>query len=362
MTIELYDYFVQQGHEVEIFTNTVSPKLEEYLFEKNIRFSTPSSFVIMEEYDLVWVQHQNIPDAFFDRNPLVGNWIFHHMSPFEPLCFTLNAEFENSLSDLILTNSPETREKLGSLGIDLSKVETLGNPAPLEFFNFPEDNKSNSYFLFVSNHPPVEIIEAMEILSRKEIQFIHLGMGSPWAVSRRVTPRDIAGASVVISIGKTIQYSLAMNKRIFIYDYFGGDGFISSVEKFKENAFYNFSGRNSRNIKSSSEIVSELINFVKNGSFLLESIKDADLETYNLPLRIQGILNGLNFTKKSAFFTSLDPRNVEVFRGALQSLRRSIIQESELLKLYTNAIAERDSAIAERDSAIAERDGESKNL
>jgi hypothetical protein len=260
----------------------------------------------MEEYDLVWIHHQNIPNQFFDSNPRIGKWIFHHMSPFEPLEFTLNADFENALSDQIFTNSLETRQKLGALGLDLSRTETLGNPAPQEFFDYPQEEKSNSYFLFVSNHPPAEIIETMEIFLKTGINFIHLGMGSRWAVSRRVTPDDLAGASVVISIGKTIQYSLAMKKNVYIYDHFGGDGYISSVENFKENAFYNFSGRNSRNTASASEIVSQLMSFENNDPFLNGIVQNIDLKFYNLPLRMEAILEVMDFTKKSAFLDLVD--------------------------------------------------------
>ena len=240
VTLELYDYFDKQGHEVEIFANVVSKDMEAYLLEKNVSFSTPSSFILSDTYDLLWVHQQTIPIKFFEKNPSIGAIIFNHMSPFLDLESSLNSEIENALSEKILTNSEETAQKIKSLGINDSKVVVFENPVPEIFFNFPSDQRSNTYFLFISNHPPEEVLEAMEILSEMGETFIHIGKGSKWAISKRISPREIAGASVVISIGKSVQYAIAMRKAFYIYDINGGDGFIKSVENFKENALYNF--------------------------------------------------------------------------------------------------------------------------
>jgi hypothetical protein len=356
VTLELYDHFSNQGHNVEIFTNTVSREIEEYLALSGTHYSTPSSFVPKKEYDLVWIQHQNIPNNFFEENPLVGKCIFHHMSPIEPLEFTLNADFENIVSDQILTNSLETAEKLNSLGIDMSKVQTFGNPAPQGFFEFPDQKKSNSYFLFISNHPPDVLLEAMDMLSEMGKPFIHLGMGSNWAESRRVVPSDLAGASAVISIGKTIQYCIAMQKTFFIYDYFGGDGFVSSVRNFQDNVHFNFSGRNSKKKKTSKEILLELLDFEANNPYELKYVTQVDRDSYHLPTKINEIFEEFDFSEKTSFLRNVEPKDLGVFQGALTSLRRSIIGEGNLSKGYRSAVAERDSAVAERDSAVAERD------
>jgi hypothetical protein len=278
------------------------------------------------------------------------------MSPFEPLEFTMNPEIENSLADIILANSSETAQKLDSMGIDLDRIEVFGNPAPRVFFDFPQNQKSNSYFLFITNHPPLEILEAMEILSERGETFIHIGMGSKWADARRVTPKDLAEASVVISIGKTIQYAIAMKKTFYIYDHFGGDGFISSIDNFKSNSFFNFSGRNNRKVKRAEDIVYELLNYSKNDPFVSGYVTDQDFAHFNLQLRLNLMLADLDFSEKSHFLDKLDHKQVNVFSGTIEVIRRSLIQESLTSKTSVSALAERDSALAERDSALAERD------
>ena len=130
LSLELYDFFTKSGHDVEIFTNVISSEMQKFIEYEKVTVSTPNTFTICSEYDLVWIHHQNIPSEFFQANPLVGKVIFHHMSPFESLEFTLNADFENKVSDLILANSTETSEKLSLLGIDSAKVETFNNTAP----------------------------------------------------------------------------------------------------------------------------------------------------------------------------------------------------------------------------------------
>jgi hypothetical protein len=356
VTLELYEFFVSNGHDVEIFTNVISPEMQEYLQKEKIFVSTPSTFAICDEYDLVWVHHQNIPSGFFDKNPLVGNWIFHHMSPFEPLEFTLNANFENSLSKVVLANSLETLEKLGSLGINLSKVEVFNNPAPASFSEYPDAKKSDSYFLFISNHPPLEILQAMDILEEMGQPFIHIGSGSRWAVSRRVMADDLAGATVVVSIGKTIQYSITMQKCFFVYDHFGGDGFVSSKSNFSENSKFNFSGRNSRSNKSAQQIVSELLQFESQNPYILGYVTDEDRVNFNLQTKIEGLFSRLDFSMKLPFLAHVEPKSLEVFRGSLDSIRRSIVNEFNMSVNYSIALAERDSAVAQRDSAVAQRD------
>ena len=42
VTLELYEYFSKQGHDVEIFTNVVGLEMERHLAEKNVRFFTPA--------------------------------------------------------------------------------------------------------------------------------------------------------------------------------------------------------------------------------------------------------------------------------------------------------------------------------
>jgi len=345
VTLELYEYFSEQGHDVEIFTNIVSRKMEIHLLENNVKFFTPDSFVVSMEYDLVWVHQQTIPLVFFEKNPKVGRWIFHHMSPNEPLEFTLDAEIENTLSEYVLANSVETALKLKKLGIDESKVSVLGNPAPEIFFKFPAEKKSNSYYLFISNHPPLEILEAMKILIQKGENIVHIGMGSQWAVSRIVTPDDVACASVVISIGKSIQYSIAMKKNFFIYDRFGGDGFIYSEENFMDNYMYNFSGRNSRNSKSAKEIVSELLNFEMRNPHSRDYIDSDHYQMFNLNGRMEGLLGGIDFSQKTFFLDKVNVQQFEVFRGTIENIGRLIVRAS-------NAEAEKAKIVAEYNAML----------
>jgi hypothetical protein len=342
VTLELYEVFLNQGHDVAIFTNGVSQEMKIHLLKSGVQFFTPSSFVCGEEYDLVWVHQQTIPLAFFESNPIIGSWIFHHMSPFESLELTLNAEIENTLSECVLSNSMETALKLKSLGINDSKVFVLGNPAPDIFFDFPENQKSNSYFLFISNHPPEEILEAMKILADKGEKLVHIGMGSQWADSRRVTPHDLAGASVVISIGKSIQYCIAMKKNFFIYDHFGGDGFVRSSENFKANAFFNFSGRNSGEKKSAQEIVSELLNSDSRNPHSLKYIDSDEYKQYNLSKRVKEIIEGINFNKKSTFLEKVDSQQIQILRGTIEIIGRFI-------RAFLSAETGRKQVIAERN-------------
>ena len=92
------------------------------------------------------------------------------------------------------------------------------------------------------------------MLADKGVSTRHIGVGHDY---RLIQPADIAGADAVISIGKSVAYAIAQCKPVFMYDHFGGDGWLSP-ENFVHSQTYNFSGRPARRRCTAEAIVREV--------------------------------------------------------------------------------------------------------
>jgi hypothetical protein len=82
----------------------------------------------------------------------------------------------------------------------------------------------------------------------------HIGLGHDY---RLVQPADIASADAVISIGKSVAYVIAQRKPVYMYDHFGGDGWLTP-ENFVHSQTHNFSGRPSCNKRTAGAIAHEI--------------------------------------------------------------------------------------------------------
>jgi hypothetical protein len=93
--------------------------------------------------------------------------------------------------------------------------------------------------LLISNHPPQEAVEALDILEKYGVRVRLVGRNGYY---RRVTPDLLARTSAIISIGKSVQYAIAQGIPAYVYDRYGGPGYLSA-ENYDKAEYYNFSGR-----------------------------------------------------------------------------------------------------------------------
>jgi hypothetical protein len=122
-------------------------------------------------------------------------------------------------------------------------------------FHFERDHHPLKNVLFVSNNQPAEMVEAARLLSRRGYVTRFLGRGYEF---KRLEPSDIAWADCVVTIGKTARYSLASSTPTFIYDRFGGDGYVTA-ENYALNEANNFSGRPNCRSLDAAGIADEII-------------------------------------------------------------------------------------------------------
>jgi hypothetical protein len=315
-TLELAGQLQKLGHTVTIYS--YAPGLPAVaLFEaRGLTVVQPGeehgeAALRLGDFDFVWVHHQVLPRSFiidlttgnFDTIP---KFIFNHMSPFDsiPLEFPYIFNLEKSLSGKSLFNSPETmRHFLGKFSwLQELNIGLYQNPAPMEYCEFGIPIISNSSetkkFLIVSNHPPTELKSALRILSAAGHVVIFRGATEEES-PRLIQPQEIAECTAVISIGKTVQYCLVMGAPIYVYDHFGGPGFLN-LENFSNAEFHNFSGRGFGK-KTAENIARELVDFNSTDQlFQVTNLQNFRIK-YNIENAISAALMNVSQPRLSAW-------------------------------------------------------------
>ncbi len=246
VTLELSEYFMSAGWEVVVFTWFLSGQMKKEFEKKNIFVTTDENDNNLSGADCVWVHHQAIPRIVLSeaktnkKSPL---FIFFHMSASEwiyleqPYIF----ELEKKLAAKSVFVSEEARDfvirKYPSVA---PKTEIMPNLAPEHYNDFRYDiDRKLEKILVVSNHLPKEVLELKELVDNSKLKIKFIGEGGKKLL---ITPEIISEADLVITIGKTVQYCLSEGVPVFIYDHFGGPGYLTE-KNYIEAEKHNFSGR-----------------------------------------------------------------------------------------------------------------------
>lgn len=264
VTLDLATHLQESGAEVVVYASFIGDPAKSLFEERSIRVvddavMTSVSFV---DFDHVWINSQVLPESMVGqlRAPLPENmpsFIFLHMSAihFAPDEHPYIHQLEERLSSLSLFISPETRRKLLPYFEREMVTEVYPNPTPTEFARRPYDPRPGpQQVLIVSNHADPELMRAKDLLAARGLQVRHVG--STGEGQSLITPEVLADADVVISIGKTVQYCLVAGRPVYVYDRFGGYGYLDD-DRLDLAARRNFSGRGGRELVAE-QIVEEV--------------------------------------------------------------------------------------------------------
>lgn len=298
VTFELARWFASNAWGVDIHVTEFEEPMQA-LFKGSfnsgeIRVITEPDFPFsQDEYDVIWINHSLVPLA------ILAEWmsggvrtptIWHHMSTFEPLEMPLFPELERSCAWKITAVSQKVASRLGEFGIPHDSVTLFENPAPDEF-NVAADDKASGLqsLLVVSNHPPSEILEALELLRSRGISISTLGIGGEHY--KLIDPQTLRGFSAVITIGKTTQYCLSMGIPVYVYDHFGGSGWLTT-SNFESEAGWQFSGRSANRRLTASQITDEVFRGFESAQRWARVNREHLAERYSLSLRLTELLRG----------------------------------------------------------------------
>ncbi len=283
---ELGQYLNTLGYNVYMCGVVTNDKIKNFLKQNDIKLFNVSEMPTDIYFDLVWAHHWPILPYLIKRGIkykyLINSCISRILLVERPIWFWENI-------DLCLTLTQEAKELFcEKYDIPNNKIEVLPNTAPDIFFNYKTTiNDTPKKIAVVSNHIPEEIFEAIELLKQKNIDIAIYGSQTQ---SVDITPNLLSKYDVVITIGKTVQYSLAMGIPVYNYDHFGGNGYITIDNIYTEEKF-TFSGRSSFCKKTPHSIVNEIFSHYDSVKKQRKKLHEIAKERYQLSTRINQILN-----------------------------------------------------------------------
>lgn len=265
VTLEIVEYFASMGADVVVVTHTFGGDLREP-FESlpNVRvFELPDPALagLLRDWvpDLAWIHHTIIPDEIL-RNADRTAFVFNHMSAYLPIERSLAPHIELALASASAFNSEEARaDQIASGlydGFDDARLQTFENPAPAAYSSLPVSRPLRR-LLVVSNHIPEELAAAVPVLRERVAVELVGSQRELGASPRLMTPEFLHEFDAVVSIGKTVQFAIAAGIPVYVYDHFGGPGWLTETN-FELARRNGFSGRGFPS-KSADAIARELI-------------------------------------------------------------------------------------------------------
>lgn len=237
-------WFLDRGDAVTLAANLIRAPMSD--LASQLELLTDISEIDLSRFDLVWCQHGLLSllplsalKAASDSLPLIA---LASLSPFEPYEH-LDGAFANALSAAIFANSRETADEIVRRNQGLirqDRVQVFHNAAPPQFWRPPLARpRQLKSVTIVSNHVAAELRSACQRFEALGIQVRCIGLHDDYL---RVDADAVDASDALISIGKSVVYAIARQRPVYMYDLYGGDGWLTR-DNFERNLAHNFSGR-----------------------------------------------------------------------------------------------------------------------
>ena len=243
------------------------------------------------DYDLAWIQTRMEPLLDYAPNPgerLRTLFVFPHLDLRSSMA-QYGLVHEPALADACLVTSEEAAAHFTASGMPAERIRLFRNPAPASFFR-PAAAPSPALhrLLIVSNHLPEEVRAAAAMLGAAGVETIHWGLGGQ-VQGCRLTGDAIGAADAVLSIGKTVPYALAQRRPVYLYDHFGGPGWLDDAN-FEDAQRANFSGRCCRRRLAPDDLAAEVTTGFAAANRFAAALDDAALAPFRLEPQIDALL------------------------------------------------------------------------
>ncbi|MBT9289466.1 hypothetical protein [Prosthecodimorpha staleyi] len=281
VAFEFTRHFRRSGADVTVFANHADdPMAGLFRAQLGLAIETRPERTDPLAFDLVYFQHQvaglfdyRIGSETTARTAILFGRLSRHS-----FMESGGWAFDAALGDLSLANSDLTAERLRETGVR-HPIAVFYNAAPAAFAAPPRPRPDRPRrILCVSNHRDPDLLAMLARLGRVS-DLTHLGRFGDMV--RMVEPADIHGADLVVSIGKTIPYGLIAHTPVYVYDHFGGPGYLTPENRDRA-ARYNFSGRCTERRLTPDAVVEEIMSRYADGVRFAATTDEDFLDRYRL--------------------------------------------------------------------------------
>ena len=295
---ELGEYFHSLGYRVYLAGVKTNNTTQEFFKAHHVHLFNVKDFPTDIEFDIVWAHHFPILPYLIKHRGTGAQKTFKYKYLINS-CISEILPIEKFMPfpkeiDMFLTLTGKLRSAfINDYNFPAARIHILPNTAPDMFFDYPCTPASDGphKIAIVSNHPPRELVDAIELFESAGIDVTMYGGANPVDI----TPAVLGQYDAIITIGKTVQYSLAMGIPVYNYDHFGGSGYITPDNIDVEEAA-NFSGRSFRTKKSAEQIVTEVKEQYARTLARVAELKSIAQSRYRLSTRVGAILETLQKT------------------------------------------------------------------
>lgn len=292
--IDITKTLISLGYNVTICSFSIGENFLSIIKDLGCNYRDISSFdniIETELYDLAWLHHHTTAYSLILNNRIIFNKIIYSsLSTFEPLESALLTKVP---VDLYLVNSEENYDYfLGHYPAYEGKVIVFENSCPEDYWSKEYVSKIElNRIAIISNHIPQELLSSADLLSQSLTVDIY-GIGHKQTL---ITRQILEQYDAVITIGKTVNYCLALGIPVYNYDHFGGDGWLNT-RNFDSNRYFNFSGRGSRGRVTQDCIIKEIVNENLTSRHEIRSLQNISKKYFCLEINVQNALNKVSTT------------------------------------------------------------------
>lgn len=368
VTLELARYFQEQNAKVTVYTWALEDSLKKEFDKYHIKITTDDYDPDIISPDFVWVHHQILPIGLLENiqnHSITPQFYFYHMSAYDTLY--LEQPYIYNLEKKLATKSLFVSDE--AMQFNIKKYGQVFTD-PTVFPNFFPDQylarhkKINSLhkILIVSNHPPEEIKLAKELLNQQGYEASSLGYHE--SSYQIISPDLLKNYDAVITIGKTVQYCLAMNIPVYIYDKFGGCGYLNSTN-YEKAKYANFSGRGF-SFKTPEQISTEIIEQFQDAKSFQTKNHKSFVKQFSLSNNISKVLSAqsrdikvdkhfLNYLVAAENIARciVLVENNQALAKENQNLANEITSQKQLLAAQDQIIATKDQTIQSMENSRA---------
>lgn len=325
-TIEIARQFKKKGYEVTIVVYSKTYPLLEECEDFDVLECQNDKLTIFD-YDIVYIQHFPVFDYLCCHYDIQYKYlIISKLSSFNdiealPACY--------DKADLISVVSLECAKTVKPFS---NRIFLFNNSVESTYFECFKENKERKLkrIGIISNHIPNELYKLRSVMN--DIDFDLIGSGNS---VKLVNLSLLQSYDLIITIGRTVQQCFASGVPVFVYDYFGGPGYINKENIVKARE-YNFSGRGFLKMDClclKKSIMSGYDDNLNNLKYLHDYAKEHFSldDTFNLMLT--QVLSKKNDWKQLSDYTELEKIRNSVYTNVFNNskyLDSSFCQESQL--------------------------------